>query len=98
MGGKYRGMYDKVLLKYTEDMLSCPDIDTRRVFITHTKCDEELVKQVREKVCSLIPFEEVYETTAGCVITSHCNRIPSECFLKLKINSDYAQKLYIKNV
>ena len=72
MGGKYRGAYDKVLLKYTEDMLSCPDVNTRRVFITHTKCDKELVNQVREKVCSLIPFEEVYETTAGCVITSHC--------------------------
>ena len=72
MGGKYRGAYDKVLLKYTEDMLSSSDINPRRVFITHTKCDDETVRQVVEKVKSVMNFEEVYETTAGCVITSHC--------------------------
>ena len=72
MGGKYRGMYDKVSLKYAEDMLSLPNINTRRVFVTHTKCDEELINQVVEKVKSLVKFDELLITTAGCVITSHC--------------------------
>lgn len=72
MGGKYRGTYDKVLIKYVQDMLSDTAINPRRVFITHTKCDDSLVKQVIEEVKRLMPFEEVFETTAGCVITSHC--------------------------
>ena len=72
MGGKYRGAYDKVLIKYIEDMLSLPDINTRRIFVTHTKCDDALVNHIVEHVKSLVAFEEVYETTAGCVITSHC--------------------------
>ncbi len=72
MGGKYRGMYDKVSIKYAEDMLSLPNINTRRVFVTHTKCDESLINQVVETVKSLVNFEELLVTTAGCVITSHC--------------------------
>ncbi len=72
VGGKYRGPYAKVLIEYVHDVLSQPDINTKRVFITHTKCDEALVKSVIEEVKNTLAFEEVYETTAGCVITSHC--------------------------
>lgn len=72
MGGKYRGQYDKVLLGYVRDVLSQPNINKRRVFITHTKCDEALVNSVIEEVKRNMEFEEVLETTAGCVITSHC--------------------------
>lgn len=72
MFGKYRGNYDKVLLKYTEDMLSAPNINKRRVFITHTRCDDGLAESVIRRVKELVDFEEVYETTAGCVVTSHC--------------------------
>lgn len=73
MGGKYRGAYKKVLTEdYVKDVLSVDNINTKRVFITHTKCDPELVQAVIDKVNSLVKFDEVYETTAGCVITSHC--------------------------
>ena len=90
MGGKYRGAYDKVLLKYTEDMLSCPDVNIRRVFITHTKCDKELVRQVREKRCMRQPPDALLQVIAVLIL--------SECFLKLKNSGDCAQKLYLENV
>lgn len=73
VGSKYRGPYDKVILKYVEDMLTkTPNINTRRAFVTHTKCEDSVVKAVCDKVRSLVKFDEFYETTAGCVITSHC--------------------------
>lgn len=73
VGGKYRGQYKKVLVEdYVKDVLSADNIDTRRVFVTHTKCDDDIVNGVIEAVKSRGIFEEVYETTAGCVITSHC--------------------------
>lgn len=72
MYGKYRGAYEKILMQYVDDMLSLPDIDPHRVFITHTYCEQELVDAVVERVKAAIPFEEVYDTVAGCVVTSHC--------------------------
>ena len=49
------------------------DIDKHRIFITHTRCSEETVNAVRDKINELQPgFEEILETTAGCTVTSHC--------------------------
>lgn len=72
VGEKYRGQYAKVLIKYVKDVLSKGDINTKRVFITHTKCDPDVVASVIDEVKNTLAFEEVYETIAGCVITSHC--------------------------
>lgn len=72
MGGKYRGAYTKVLLDYTREVLSKNGISKKRVFVTHTKCDDGIVESVIETVKSTGIFEEIYETTAGCVVTSHC--------------------------
>lgn len=71
---KYRGLIDRVILTYVEDRLKGrDDIRFKRIFITHTKCNPEVVKKVREKIIELCPdFEEILETTAGCTITSHC--------------------------
>lgn len=71
---KYRGNIDKVILNYVNDKLSGrTDIDYKRIFITHTKCNPDVVEQVRAKIKELCPqFEEVLETTAGCTVTSHC--------------------------
>ncbi len=73
-GKKYRGSIDKVILNYVADKLrDRDDIDMHRIFITHTKCSELTVQQVRQKINELCPgFEEILETTAGCTITSHC--------------------------
>lgn len=72
MGDKHRGKYDSALSKYIAKILSVENINKRRVFITHTRCDDAIVKGVIEQVKSLVDFEEVYDSTAGCVITSHC--------------------------
>ena len=72
MGDKYRGQYARVMLTYVKDVLSKEKINTKRVFITHTKTDPELIEAIKQEVNNLVSFEEMYETTAGCVITSHC--------------------------
>ena len=73
-GKKYRGSIDKVILSYAADKLrGRDDIDKHRIFITHTKCSELTVQQVRKKINEISPgFEEILETTAGCTVTSHC--------------------------
>ncbi len=70
---KYRGALDKVILKYTKDMEE--DLlraDGRRVFITHSGCDRAVVEQVRTYLEGLGKFQEIIETRAGGVISSHC--------------------------
>ncbi len=46
--------------------------DGRRVFITHSGVDREIVDEVRTYLESLGRFEEILETRAGGVISSHC--------------------------
>ncbi len=70
---KYRGDYKVCVEQYIKDKLADVDsIDTKRVFITHTKCDDEIVKLAIDTVNSLAKFDEVIENTAGCTITTHC--------------------------
>lgn len=71
---KYRGNFGRVLTSYVADKLKDrDDIDKKRIFLTHTKCDKEIVDSVIEAVKEIAPyFEEVIETTAGCTITTHC--------------------------
>ncbi len=69
---KYRGTLEKVQRLYIADQLSEPEtIDTDRVFITHTGCDESLVEGCRKVLSELLPFKEVLVTVAGSTITSH---------------------------
>jgi len=73
VGKKYRGKMDKSILDYVKGRLEGrDDIDTKRIFITHSYVPDEIVEKVRELVTSLYPFEEVLETTAGCTVSSHC--------------------------
>lgn len=70
---KYRGSLDSVLVKYTKEME--PELlqaDKSRVFITHSGCSKETVERVREYLESLNCFEQITETVAGGVISSHC--------------------------
>lgn len=73
-GKKFRGTIDKVIINYvTERLRDREDIDKHRIFITHTRCSEDTVNAVRDKINELQPgFEEILETTAGCTVTSHC--------------------------
>ena len=73
IGKKYIGKYDKCVLKYVEDTIKAnPNPDTSRVFITHTKIDEQVVESVKKYLKENTDFEEILETTAGATITSHC--------------------------
>lgn len=70
---KYRGKIGKVINNYAHDLENAmknayPD----RVFITHSTCDEAVVDEVREYIKSLGIFDEILETRAGGVISSHC--------------------------
>ena len=70
---KYRGTLSKVILKYTKDMEEeLLHAEGKRVFITHSGCDRAIVEQVRAYLEGLGVFEQVIETRAGGVISSHC--------------------------
>lgn len=73
-GKKYRGNISRVMLNYVQERLNGrDDIDKHRIFITHTKCSDEDVQAVKDKILELCPdFEEILETTAGCTVTTHC--------------------------
>ncbi len=73
VGKKYRGKYSDVLLTYAKERLeNIDDIDTKRIFVTHTCQDEALALSVYDYVKSLGKFDEVIMSTAGCTISAHC--------------------------
>ncbi|MBQ7833760.1 MAG: DegV family protein [Lachnospiraceae bacterium] len=75
VGQKYRGKYGKVILKYVKEMEEqLLRADKTRVFVTHTDMDQAIVEEVKDYLKSLNYFDEVYETVAGGVISSHCGR------------------------
>lgn len=70
---KYRGKLDSVILHYAQDMeAELLDSHPDRVFITHSGCSPEVVEKVRQYLLSLHHFEEILETRAGGVVSSHC--------------------------
>lgn len=70
---KYRGSMKHVLIQYTHEMLDLfMNARTERVFITHACCDKVVVDAVHEYVSELGIFDEIIETQAGGVISSHC--------------------------
>ena len=73
VGKKYRGSMEKSVLDYVRGRLEGrDDIDTRRIFVTHSPMDSDVVAKAVALVRELHPFEEVIETNAGCTICSHC--------------------------
>ena len=72
-GKKYRGNINKATMDYVKDMEEALKTAKKdRVFITHTGCDAALVSEVRDYLVSLNHFDEILETVAGGVISSHC--------------------------
>lgn len=70
---KFRGKMPIALTNYfneLKDALLCAD--PKRVFITHSGCDEEIINLVRDLVSGLNYFDEILITRAGGVISSHC--------------------------
>lgn len=72
-GTKYRGSNDRVINHYVEDLKeSILKADSSRVFITHTVYEGDSVKKVRHFLEELNYFDEIIETYAGGVVSSHC--------------------------
>lgn len=72
-GKKYRGKIDTVIMDYVKDME--PQLfaaKKERVFITHSGCSKEIVDWVRSYLAGLGHFDEIFETRAGGVVSSHC--------------------------
>ena len=70
---KYRGNSHKFVLDYVKDMEpSLKRARKERVFITHSGCDEEIVESVKKYLQDLGHFDEILETRAGSVVSSHC--------------------------
>lgn len=70
---KYRGNIAKVIKLYVQDMEEAlKSARPARVFITHSVGDPEIVQSVRDYLESLSVFDEILETRAGGVVSSHC--------------------------
>ncbi len=70
---KYRGKLAAVIMSYVKDMEDeLKNARNDRVFITHSGCDREIVEGVKEYLRELGIFNEILETRAGGVVSSHC--------------------------
>ena len=73
VGKKYRGDIEKSILAYVHGRLDGrEDIDTDRIFVTHSGVPEDILNKVVATVKELHPFKEVLITRAGCTISTHC--------------------------
>ena len=73
VGKKYRGSIERSVSDYIRGRLEGrTDVDTSRIFVTHSGVPEEILTMAVNLVKELHPFEEVLTSQAGCTISSHC--------------------------
>lgn len=75
VGKKYRGKIGRVVENYVADLMpALAKADRRRVFVTHTMQGEAyaIVEETKKKLLESGLFDEVLETRAGGVVSSHC--------------------------
>lgn len=71
---KFRGKMTDCVTKYcraTLEKYNTPDKSV--IFITHSVAEPEMVEAAKAVVAEY-GFENVYETTAGCTVSSHCGK------------------------
>lgn len=69
---KYLGKMEKVISSYSKDVIkeyNTPDLDT--AFVTYTTATPEMIENAKNALIER-GFKNIYETTAGATITSHC--------------------------
>lgn len=72
-GKKYRGKMSSVIMTYVKEMEEdLKNARHDRVFITHSGCDAAVIGDVRAYLESLGLFDEILETRAGSIVSSHC--------------------------
>ena len=73
VGQKFRGKMLKCYKDYIRAMLAdVSSIDPHRIFITDSGLPDDVRQDLKDYVRSLIPFEEIFLTQAGCTISGHC--------------------------
>ena len=66
---------ERCIAQYIADLKEMyPNYDKSRCFVTHSSAEKELVDVAKAKVAELFEFDEVIETIAGSIITSHCGK------------------------
>jgi DegV family protein with EDD domain len=74
-GKKYKGKMSVLIKQYVDDLKELyPDYDKSRCFVTHSSADRELVEAAIAKVKETFEFDEIIETVAGSILTSHCGK------------------------
>ena len=74
-GKKYKGKMSVLIKQYVDDLKELyPSYDKSRCFVTHSTADRELVDAAIAKVKETFEFDEIIETVAGSIITSHCGQ------------------------
>ena len=73
---KYMGTLQRSLTQYVNDLaVEYKNYDKKRVFVTHSLCDDnKVVQEVIALTKQLFDFEEIIETTAGATVSSHCGK------------------------
>ena len=72
-GRKVRGKPSVAVMAYVDGLVPALEkADARRVFITHSGSEREIIDAVRARLEALGHFDEILETQAGGVISSHC--------------------------
>ena len=72
-GRKVRGKPSVAVMAYVDGLIpALQKADTRRVFVTHSGSDREIIDAVKARLVELDRFDEILETQAGGVISSHC--------------------------
>lgn len=70
---KYRGNHKKTVTDYVKDMEEeLLRAEKKRVFITHSGIEQEIVDEVKAYLEALEHFDAIHITRAGGVISSHC--------------------------
>lgn len=70
---KYRGKLSAVCKQFSEDVMSNYDkMDKTRIIISHSGISMDQLEIVKKVVEKSGRFDEMFVTTAGCTISSHC--------------------------
>jgi DegV family protein with EDD domain len=72
-GRKVRGKTAMAVNAYVDGLMpTIKNAESRRIFVTHSGSDREIIDSVKSKLADLNIFDEILETQAGSVISSHC--------------------------
>ena len=68
---KFRGNFPQVALAYADYMMSQPDIDYSRVFISYTSLADAVLHSVIARIKREKKFKEILITKTGCTVSCH---------------------------